>query len=637
MNTSTPLLARRAGLAAALWAAALAPALWAPAAQAVASAPASSASASAPAPSAAPAATPAREAAGRKVLRYAFPVAETGFDPARIVDLYSRIVTAHIFESLYTYDHLARPVKFRPVIAEGMPEHSEDFRTWTVKIRPGIFFQDDPAFGGKPREVTAQDFVYAYKRFADPANKSPVVAGVLDQKYLGLAALRERALKEKKPFDYDTEIEGIRALDRHTIQFRLEEPRPRFIENLAAHDLFGAVAREVVEKYGDAIPAHPVGTGPFRLAQWRRSSLIALERNPTYREVRYDAEPAADDAQGQAILARMKGRRLPMIDRVEISIIEESQPRWLAFLNREIDFLNVPAEFVNQAMPNGRVAPNLTRQGIQGYRALNPDSAFTYFNMDDPVVGGYTPARVALRRAIALAMDVEREIRVIRRSQAVPAQSMIVPHTTGYDAAFKSENGDYDPARAKALLDLHGYVDRNGDGWREQPDGKPLVLEVATQPDQLSRQFDELWKKNMERIGIRVKFFSGKWPEQLKAARAGKLMLWTLGSSAAGADGQSALARLYGPQAGSQNLARFKNAEFDRIYQRMQIIPDGPEREELFRQAKLIATAYMPYKTTVHRFTNDIVHPWLAGYRRPLFWQEWWHMVDIDDSRRPAK
>ena len=632
MNTSTPLLTRRAAVAAALCAAALAPA-----AQAAAAAAASSAAASAPSPSAASAATPARAAAGRKVLRYAFPVAETGFDPARIVDLYSRIVTAHIFESLYTYDHLARPVKFRPVIAEGMPQHSEDFRTWTVKIRPGIFFQDDPAFGGKPREVTAQDFVYTYKRFADPANKSPVVAGVLDQKYLGLAALRERALKEKKPFDYDTEIEGIRALDRHTIQFRMEEPRPRFIESLAAHDLFGAVAREVVEKYGDAIPAHPVGTGPFRLAQWRRSSLIALERNPSYREVRYDAEPAADDAQGQAILARMKGRLLPMIDRVEISIIEESQPRWLAFLNREIDFLNVPAEFVNQAMPNGRVAPNLARQGIQGYRALNPDSAFTYFNMDDPVVGGYTPARVALRRAIALAMDVEREIRVIRRSQAVPAQSMIVPHTTGYDAAFKSENGDYDPARAKALLDLHGYVDRNGDGWREQPDGKPLVLEVATQPDQLSRQFDELWKKNMERIGIRVKFFSGKWPEQLKAARAGKLMLWTLGSSAAGADGQSALARLYGPQAGSQNLARFKNAEFDRIYQRMQIIPDGPEREELFRQAKLIATAYMPYKTTVHRFTNDIVHPWLAGYRRPLFWQEWWHMVDIDDSRRPAK
>jgi ABC-type transport system substrate-binding protein len=595
-------------------------------------------------PKAAPAASaPAAErepmkpaAPGQKVLRYAFNAGETGFDPARIVDLYSRIITTHIFEALYTYDHLARPARIKPLIADGMPEHSPDFRTWTVRLKKGIYFADDPAFGGKKREVVAQDFVYALKRFADPANKSPVVAGVLDTKYIGLAALRDKALKEKKPFDYDTEIEGLRALDRYTLQYKLEEPRPRFLDSLAASDLFGAVAREVVEAYGEAIPAHPVGTGPFKLTQWRRSSLIVLERNPHYREVRYHAEPAADDAQGQAILAKFKGRKLPMIDRVEVSIIEESQPRWLSFLNEQIDFVSVPLEFANQAVPNGKLAPNLARRGIQLHRALNPDSAFTYFNMEDPVVGGYTPERIALRRAIALGMDVQREIRVIRRGQAVPAQSLIVPHTTGYDARFKSENGDFDPARAKALLDLHGYVDRNGDGWRDQPDGQPLTLEVATQPDQLSRQFDELWKKNMERIGIRVKFFPGKWPEQLKAARAGKLMLWTLGSSAAGLDGQGALARLYGPQAGSQNLARFKNAEFDRIYERMQVMADGPEREALFDQAKRISVAYMPYKTTVHRFTNDLVQPWVQGYRRPLFWNDWWHMVDIDAARAPA-
>jgi len=593
-------------------------------------------------PKAAPAASEAAApvvkpaAPGQKVLRYAFNAGETGFDPARIVDLYSRIVTTHIFEALYTYDHLARPAKIKPLIADGMPEHSADFRTWTVKLKKGIYFADDPAFGGKKREVTAQDFVYAIKRFADPANKSPVVAGVLDQKYVGLAALRDKALKEKKPFDYDTEIEGLRALDRYTIQYKLEEPRPRFIDNLAASDLYGAVAREVVEKYGDAIPAHPVGTGPFKLTQWRRSSLIVLERNPAYREVLYDAEPAADDTEGQALLAKFKGRKLPMVDRVEVSIIEESQPRWLSFLNEQIDYVNVPLEFANQAAPNGKLAPNLARRGVQLYRTLNADSAFTYFNMEDPVLGGYTPERIALRRAIALAMDVEREIRVIRRGQAVPAQSIVVPHTTGYDPQFKSENGDFDPARAKALLDLHGYVDKDGDGWRDQPDGKPLTLEVATQPDQLSRQFDELWKKNLQRIGVRVKFFPGKWPEQLKAARAGKLMLWTLGSSAAGSDGQGSLARLYGPQSGSQNLARFKNAEFDKVYDRMQVIADGPEREELFRQAKLISVAYMPYKITVHRFNNDLVQPWVVGYRRPVFWNDWWQHVDIDLAKAPV-
>ena len=568
-------------------------------------------------------------ATGPKVLRVAFPAAETGFDPARVVDLYSRIITAHIFESLYTYDHLARPQRMKPLLALELPQASADFRTWTVRLRPGVFFADDPAFQGQRREVVAQDFVYALKRFVDPANKSPAVAGILEDKYLGLAALREKAVAGQQPFDYDTEIEGVRALDRYTLQFKLEEPRPRFGDGLAANDLLGAVAREVVAFYGDDLPAHPVGSGPFRLARWRRSSLIVLERNPQYRERFFDAEPAPDDAEGQAILAQLRGRRLPMIDRVEVSIIEESQPRWLAFLNGQLDLVGVPAEFITQALPGGQLAPHLAKKGIRAYRTLNSDAAFTYFNMEDPVVGGYTPDKVALRRAIGLAMDVDREIRLVRRGQALPAQSVIVPHTSGYDPAFRSENGEFNPARAQALLDVYGWRDRNGDGWREQPDGRPLVLEVATQPDQLSRQFDELWKRNMKAVGLQVKFNVAQWPEQLKAARAGKLQIWTLGSSAAGTDGQGALARLYGPQAGSQNLARFKNAEFDRLYQGMLSLPDGPERLALFRRAQLISVAYLPYKTTVHRYTNDLVQPWLVGYRRPLFWQEWWHMVDL--------
>jgi ABC-type transport system substrate-binding protein len=576
----------------------------------------------------------------RKVLKLAFTKAETSLDPARIVDLYSRNLTAHIFEALYQYDHLARPSKIKPLTADGMPEVSADFRVWTVKIKPGIYFADDPAFKGKKRELVAEDYVYALKRMVDPANKSPIVAGVLDTKYIGLAAVREAAVKGNQPYNYDTPVEGLKAIDRYTIRYTLEEPRPRFLEGLAGSDLTGAVAREVVEFYGDKIDGHPVGTGPFRLKSWRRSSEIVLERSPDFREVLYDAEPAADDKAGQAILARFKGRRLPMVDEVRISIIEESQPMWLSFLNGQVDALatnagRVPPEFLAQAMPGGKLAPYLAKRGIQGTRTLNPDSGLAFFNMEDPVVGGYTPDKIALRRAISLAYDVSIEINQIRRG-GTPAQSPVVPHTSGYDPKFKSEMGEYSPSRAKALLDTYGYIDRNGDGWRDLPDGKPLVLEMATEPDQLKRKFDELWKKNMSAIGIQMRFKPAQWPENLKAARAGKLMLWVLGSSAAAPDGQGSMARMYGPQAGSQNLARFKLAEFDRIYDRMRELPDGTEREQLFLQAKRLAVAYMPYKVTAHRTEADMLQPWIAGYRRPLFWLDWWHLVDIDPTKKPA-
>jgi len=452
--------------------------------------------------------------------------------------------------------------------------------------------------------------------------------------------VRKAALDGRKPFDYDAPVEGLKALDRYTVQFKLREPRPRFVEQLTGSDLVGAQAREVVEYYGDQIDAHPVGSGPFRLKQWRRSSLIVLEKSPHYRGEVYDAEPAIDDAEGQALLARFKGRTLPMIDEVRVSIIEEQQPRWLAFLNEETDFIggqanDVPSEFVNQAAPHGKLAPNLAKRGIRMGRQVNSDSAYVYFNMEDPVVGGYTPDKVALRRAIGLATDVDKLIRIAYRGQAVPAQAPANPHTTGYDPRFKSEMSDHDPARAKALLDMYGYVDRDGDGWRERPDGRLLVIDRASQPDQLTREFLSLWNKDLQAIGIRSTSTVAKWPEQLKQARAGKLQVWALGGSSAQPDGQGALARYDSTQWGGQNMARFKNAELDALYQRMSVVPDGPEREALFRKIKIIAAAYLPYKFNVHRISTDMWHPWVIGYRRPLFWQEWWHMADIDSASKP--
>ncbi|GAA0742597.1 ABC transporter substrate-binding protein [Ideonella azotifigens] len=575
------------------------------------------------------------ESGGQKVLRYALRAAETGFDPAPLSDLYSRIITSHLFEGLYTYDHLARPPVIKPLTADGMPEASADFKVFTIKLKPGIFFADDPAFKGGKRELVAEDFIYAFKRFADPANKAPSWSDLEELNIVGLNEARDEAIASHKPFDYDKVLPGFRALDRHTLRIELKESRPRLIESLADSSLRGAVAREVVEFYGDQIAAHPVGTGPFILANWRRSSLITLARNPAYRERFYDAQPAADDAEGQALLARFKGRRLPMIDRVEVAIIEEPQPRWLSFLNQEYDFIErVPEEYISQAMPAGKVAANLAKHGVQGYRSQAPDIVISVYNMEDPVVGGYTPERIALRRAMNLAMDIRAEIDIVRRGQGYTAQSPFIPNTSGYDPKFKSEMGDYDPARSKALLDLYGYLDRDGDGWREQPDGSPLRVWRASQTDQLSRALDERWQRDMKAIGIRAEIRPAQWPENLRAVQAGSLMMWWLGISAAQYDGQSTLGLYYGPQAGSGNYARFKNEQFDALYRKALVLPDGPEREALFVQAKRIAVAYAPYKIHLHRYITDMARPWIVGYRRPVFWNDWWQYVDVDDSQR---
>jgi ABC-type transport system substrate-binding protein len=573
----------------------------------------------------------------QKVLRYAFRIAETGFDPPQITDLYSRTIAANIFDAPLEYEFLAQPVRVRPNTLAAMPEVSADYRTYTFRLRPGIYFAADEAFKGQRRELVAEDYVYSIKRHYDPRWKSGGLYLFENAQILGMDVLRKEALPGRKPFDYDRPVEGLRTLDRYTFQIRLAKASPRLLSLFNDPSLTGAVAREVVEHYGDRIQEHPVGTGPYRLTAWKRSSKMVLEKNPDYRERFYDEHPPADDARLQKIAAALKGRRLPMIDRFEVSIIEENQPRWLAFLNGEQDVLEeVPPEFINLAMPNNKLAPNLKKKGVQAVRYPRADVSVSYFAMENPVVGGYEPAKVALRRAINIAVDLDQEIRLVRFGQAIPAQSPVAPGTFGYEPDFKSESSEFNRAKAKALLDLHGYVDRDGDGWREQPDGSPLKITYATQPDQQSRNLIQQWKKNMDAIGIQIVFQVAKWPENLKSSRAGKLMMWGVGWSANDPDGDTFLALGYGPNKGQANHSRFDLPMFNALYEKQRLLPDGPERLLAMTEAKKVLVAYAPYKFHVHRIWTDLAQPWVKGYHRNVFMREFWRYVDVDGAAAPG-
>ena len=574
-------------------------------------------------------------ALAEKVLRYAFLVAETGFDPAQVNDLYSATIFSHIFDAPLRYDFLARPYKLRPNTVTALPEISPDGKTWTLRIRPGIYFADDPAFHGKKRELTAYDYVYSLKRHFDPKNKS-VQLYLLDKRIVGMDALRQAALKGAK-FDYDREIEGLRAIDRYTFRITLTEPKPDLIYLLAFCNLTCAVAREVIEAYPDRTMEHPVGTSAYRLAQWKRSSRMVLERNPNYREHFYDEEAPADDPRSQAIAARMHGKQLPQIDRVEVYIIEEPQPRWLAFLNGEHDLIDrVPAEYVNIAVPEGKLAPNLQKKRMQLERTNEFDLTFFYFGMQHPVVGGYTPEKVALRRAISLAFDTDEAIRAIYRGQAIPAQSTVPPQSFGADPDLAGPLTEYNPAKAKALLDVYGYVDRDGDGYREAPDGSKLTLEMATTPDSQGKLTDELFHKFFERVGLRLEIRKAKWPEHLRDARAGKLMMWQLGWIASDPDAQTFYELLYGPNKGQSNLSRFDLPQWNALFDKAKVLPDSPERDRLYRQMDALLFAYAPLRPISHRILTGLTQPWVVGYRRNPIMRQFWQFLDIDEQAPPA-
>ncbi|MEO8385994.1 MAG: ABC transporter substrate-binding protein [Betaproteobacteria bacterium] len=566
-----------------------------------------------------------------KVLRYAFEVAESSFDPHRNSDVYSGIVNNAIFEPPLRYDFLARPPKLIANTLVAMPEVSADYKTYTLHVKPGIFFSDDPAFGGKKRELTAEDYVYSIKRLFDPKLAAPLLAEV-EGYIVGSEALMKRVRKSNQ-MDYDTPLEGLKALDRYTFQVKLNESKPNWIYNFADGRVASAVAREVVERYKDDIVSHPVGTGAYRLTSWKRSSRMVFESNPNYREAYFDGEPAADDIAGQAILARLKGKRLPMISHVEVSVIAEQQPRWISFLNREFDLLwLMPEDFGNMSVPNGKLAPNLQKAGIVMEQLAAMDLTYIYFNMEDATVGGYTPDRIALRRAISLGYKTRDEISTIRKNLAVPAHVPYAPGVAGYDPAFRTSANEHDPAKARALLDMYGYIDRNGDGYREMPDGSPLVLAFNSTPSDRDKQIDELLVRSMDDIGLKLTVRKAKWPDLLKESNAGKLMMWQLGQTASAPDALGSLQSLYGPNSGFKgNRARFKLAAFDAAFEKAEQLPHGPERTRLFQEMARIMVAYAPWKINTHRILTDMWYPYLIGFRRPqVQTQNWWRFVDID-------
>lgn len=548
-----------------------------------------------------------------KVVRYVFPAAETGFDPAAINDLYSSAVIQSIFEMLYTYDYLARPVKLVPLTAEALPEVSDGGKTYTIRLKKGIYFTPDAAFAGKARELTMADYAYSFKRLLDPKVHSPN-GWMLDGKIVGMDALIAQA-KKTGQFDYDAPVAGLELVDRYMLKIHLLKPDFNF-GMILAHEPAAAVAREVIEKYHDNqgwVMGHPVGTGPYQLTSWVPGSQIVLTANPQYRGYIWDFQ-ASSDPEDQAIVAEMKGKHMPQIGRIEISDMLEDQSRWLAFQKDEVDLFQLEGPLVPQALSGGKLKPELAQKGIQLSRIVDPELSSYYWNMRDPVLGGMSKEKIALRRAIAMAHDVNQEIKVVWNGDAIPLQYPIPPSVVGYDPEYKS-SVQYEPKVANALLDKFGYK-QGLDGWRTLPDGKPLVIHYSVRAGSNSQAQAEMWKKTYDTIHIHMVADIKPFPDLLKAEKDCQIQSRTAPWYADYPDGDNFMQLFYGGNIHSTNGGCAAIPEYDQLYEQSKQLPAGPERDLLYHKMTRILEVYAPIRVGYARYRNMLAQPRVIGFKK---------------------
>ena len=532
-----------------------------------------------------------------KVLNIAVSAKVKGMDPIYANDAYSNNEVARVYEGLLEYHYLKRPYTLIPNLAEALPTVSKDGLTYTFKIKKGIVFQDDEAFkGGKGRELVAEDFVYSIKRLADPKLQA-LGWWIIDGKIKGLNEWRKKHAELPK-VDYAEVVEGLQATGKYTLQFKLTRPFPQFLYSLAMPFTF-VVAREVVEHYGKEFINHPVGTGPFVLPKFNQTNKIIYTKNPSYRDKYYPSD-ASEEFKGPEFLSDA-GKKIPFVEKVIVNIMVEDQPRWLNFQKGNIDYLTIPKDnFDAVVTPSREVSAEFSKKGITLEIRPSLDVTYVAFNHDNKLF-----SNVKLRRAMALAYDVNKANELFYNGTALPAQSIVPPGIKGYVPSYKNPYRGRDLEAAKKMLAEAGY-----------PGGKGLPEITYDCPSStVSRQMGDFFRKNMADIGIKIKVVQNSWPELQNKITKRSVQAYGIAWGADYPDAENFLQLLYGPnRSPGANGSGYNNAEFNQLYKTAAVMQDSPERTALYEKMSRIAAEQVPWVFGVHRQSFIMKHSWLKNY-----------------------
>ena len=543
-----------------------------------------------------------------------------GYDPIQSSDQYSGNEIGKIYESLYEFHPLKRPYELLPNLAESLPTVSDDGLTYTIKLKKGVRFHDDVAFGGPGREVKAQDLVYSLKRIADPKNTAKAW-WLLEEKLKGVNEWRLKHQKTKVT-DYAEEIEGLKALDDYTIQFVLTKQSPQFLYALAMPQT-GVVAREVVEKYGEQFLNHPVGTGPFTLKEFKQSNEVIYTKNPNYREKFYPSEGEPGDKEKG--LLEDAGKRIPLVDRIIVNIQVEAQPTWQSFQRAKSDLIILPKDnFQEVIQKDGNPDPKLTQKGIVVHADPMIDVTYIAFNNELPIFKN----NKKLRQAMSVGYNRPEANKLFYNSTAMIAQSVIPPALGGFDENYKNPFVEYNLARAKILLKEAGY--ENGKGLPE--------FTLQTISNTANRQIAEHFAKNMMDLGIKIKVNMNTWPELTNKVARRQAQLYAMAWGADYPDAENFLGLLYCPnKSPGSNGSNYCNPKFDELFQKARMLQDSPERNQLYAELNAIAGEEVPWIFSFNRTRFHLAHAWVKNFKYIEFSHFSFQYLNVDNEVKKEK
>lgn len=517
------------------------------------------------------------------VYRHAMDGAPSSLDPAQASNIYANFMAVNLFDTLYRYKYLARPYLLEPNLADGMPQVSSDGLIYTIRIKPGVHFIDDPSFpDGKGRAVRAADFVYSIKRHFDPSSRAQG-AWLWQGRIVGLDEWKDAGA------DYDQAVSGLRALDERTIQIQLISPFPQLPHTLA-QGFSAVVPREAVDAYGQEFAVRPVGSGPYRLLDFN-SARATLLRNEGFRREPFSlaAEGFAPARQGGLGLERLEGRIPPFTDRIEVEFIAEDAARWNAFIAGELDFVKVPVSQFDQVLAR-RDPPALQPALAERFHlAANLESGFVHtdFNMDDQRIG-YHPdpdqdaRNRALRCAIVKAFDWPKRNEIFYYGIGQVFPGILPPAAPEFDPEQDHSAVRRDLDGALGLLSSHG--------WNA---GNLPPLEYGFTSSVTERQMFEQFRSFMADIGYpadRIRALTyATYGDYAKAYLNREVMLITSGWTMDYPDAENTMQLFFGPNAtpGSNN-ANYDNEEFNRLYRASATMQPSPLRTAMYRDMNRI-------------------------------------------------